>query len=81
MRSWQEIDRNRVLIPVEWVTVWVGNRLGTIIPSLQKEVSAASRSSGVLCSDLVNYDTVWQVFVNNITKLHKTWTLRYIKQY
>jgi hypothetical protein len=34
-----------------------------------------------LNADLVNNYTEWQLFVNNITKLHKTWTLRYINQY
>jgi hypothetical protein len=31
--------------------------------------------------NLVNYYTGWQVFINNITKLNKAWTLRYINQY
>ena len=35
----------------------------------------------IVITDLVNYNTGWQVFVNNITKLHKTWTFRYINQY
>jgi hypothetical protein len=40
LRSWQDIYRNTALIPMDWLTVWAGNGLCSIIPPLQKEVSA-----------------------------------------